>query len=139
MRQVSFELLNQTGDVISNQNPDTLQQFKKCLEVVDQYFLYPTFLTPYLATVFLFTLTHWSEEAVEALHEPDRIRSMEKEAREMMKASISEGGTDLAITFLDQLIEALSFINSVKDIARDVKPLADIAEPRNTFAEETVW
>ena len=139
MRRVSFNLLNISDDVISSQNPDTLLQFKKCLEVIDQYFLYPTFLTPYLATVFLFTLTHWSEEAVDGLHEASRIRAMEKEAREMMNASIAEGGTDLETTFLDQLIEALSFINSLKDIARDVKPFTDIAELRSTCTEETAW
>ena len=139
MRKVPFKLLNQWDDIISSQNPDTLQQFHKCLEIIDQYFMYPHFLTPCLATVFLFTLAHWNQEDTEALIEVEKVRSMESEAREMMKACIAEGGTELGITYIDQLIEALSFIKSVKDVARDVKPFSDIAESRHSFPEETVW
>ena len=65
---------------------------------------------------------------------------MEREARELIQASINDGGTgsECSITYIDQLTETLSYMRSVKDVARDVKPLADIPESRHSVIEETL-
>ena len=140
MRIVSFSLLNQKDDIIHSQNPDTSAQFNKCLEIIEQHFLYPHFLTPCIANFFLFTFSHWNEEDVERLQEVDKVRAMEREARELIQASINDGGTgsECSITYIDQLTETLSYMRSVKDVARDVKPLADIPESRHSVIEETL-
>ena len=140
MRVVSFSLLNQRDDIIHSQNPDTLAQFNKCLEIIEQHFLYPHFLTPCIANFFLFTFSHWNEEDVERLQEVDKVRAMEREARELIQASINDGGTgsEFSITYIDQLTETLNYMRSIKDVARDVKPLADIPESRHSVIEETL-
>ena len=56
MRIVSFSVLNQRDDIIHSQNPDTLAQFHKCLEIIEQYFLYPHFLTPCIANFLVYLL-----------------------------------------------------------------------------------
>ena len=140
MRIVSFSVLNQRDDIIHSQNPDTLAQFHKCLEIIEQYFLYPHFLTPCIANFLLFTFSHWNEDDVERLLEADKVRAMEREARELIQASINEGGagSEFSITYIDQLTETLNYMRSIKDVARDVKPLADIPESRHSVMEETL-
>ena len=74
------------------------------------------------------------------MQEVDKVRAMEREARELIQASINDGGTgsECSITYIDQLTETLSYMRSVKDVARDVKPLADIPESRHSVIEETL-
>ena len=115
VQAVGFDLINQHGIIASNLNVSSIANFKYCLEVIKKHFQYPHYHTALICNFILFNTQCWNAEDLKDLAEPQKIGDFEDEARKLIKYGCEEISSMIGISYLDQLIQTLSTMTSLKN------------------------
>ena len=112
---IRFEDLNQAdGMIVPKVDPRTLVNFKDCLELIRMYFPYPKYHSPLIANLLLFSTNHLKPEKLDALVDPDAIKTLENNAKDMIQYGSQEISHEIGTAFLNQLVETLQYMHSLK-------------------------
>ena len=112
---IRFEDLNQAyGMIVPKDDPRALFNFKDCLELIKMYFPYPKYHSPLIANLLLFSTSHLKPEELNALVDPDAIKALENNAKDMIQYGSQEISQEIGTAYLSQLVETLQFMHSLK-------------------------
>ena len=113
---VNFKDLNHQGHgmIIPNLNPNSLVNFTECLQMIKQYFQYPKYHSPLIANLFLFTTTQWKQKELDKLVAPEKVKSLEAKAKDMVQYGSQEIGDEIGTAYLNQLVDTLHHMHSLK-------------------------
>ena len=108
MDTVDFEFVNSSGEIIQNNDPAKVKNFKYHMKAIGTHFCYPMLYNYLILTNLIFETSHWTEDLVLSLDEPGRIKSMSNLSREMMKFGCSMIADSIGINYTDAMIQSLS-------------------------------
>ena len=112
---ITFADLNQEqGMIIPLFNPKASLDFNESLTMIKKYFQYPKYHSPLIANLFLFTTEHWKQKDQDKLLEPDVIKNLQSKATKMIQYGSQEIGDEIGIEYLNQLIDTLDYMHSLK-------------------------
>ena len=113
---IRFEDLNQAdGMIVPKVDPKAFLNFKECLELIKMYFPYPKYHSPLIANLLLFSTSHLKPEELDALVDPDAIKALENNAKDMIQYGSQEISHEIGTAYLSQLVETLQYMHSLKD------------------------
>ena len=111
---IDFDYLNKCGLIMSHMNPVAIENYKKCLEIIQAYFQYPRYHTPLISNFLLFATSHWPQSSLKRLVEHDKIQKIEMDARKLIKYGSDEIGYDIGTAYLSQLTATLQYMHELK-------------------------
>ena len=115
IKLVDFDLINgQCEALVPCNNTSVINNFKYCLEVIKKFFQYPHFHTALICNFILFNTKYWKVEDLHCLSDSGKIAAFELEARELIKFGCDEIVPDIGVAYLDQLIQTLFAMATIK-------------------------
>ena len=108
MDTVDFEFVNSSGDIIANKDPAKVKNLKEHIKAIGDHFRYPLFHNFLVLVNLIFETSHWTEDLVLSLDEPERIRNMSKLCKEMMTFGCSMIAETIGIQHNNALFQSLS-------------------------------
>ena len=115
IKLVDFDLVNgQCEALVPFNNISAINNFKYCLEVIKKFFQYPHFHTALICNFILFNTKYWKVEDLHCLSDSGKIAALELEARDLIKFGCDEIVPDIGVAYLDQLIQTLFAMTTIK-------------------------
>ena len=108
MDTIDFELVNSSGDIIKNNDPARVKNFKYHMKSLGTHFRYPLFHNYLVLINLIFETSHWTEDLVFSLDEPERIKSMSKLSKEILMFGCSEVAESIGIKHTDAMFQSLA-------------------------------
>ena len=108
IEKVDFTLANAEGQVFSKKDPMKLRDFKHLIANIGKYFNYPLFHNGLILKALIYSIDHWKTSILSNLNEVNRIKSIGKQAKEMIQFGSHLIQEDIGLTNINQLVSSLA-------------------------------
>ena len=108
MDTVDFEFVNSSGEIIKNNDPAKVKNFKYHMKAIGTHFCYPMLYNYLILINLIFETSHWTEDLILSLDEPVRIKNISNLSREMMKFGCSMIADSIGINHIGAMFQSLS-------------------------------
>ena len=136
MELISFNFLNQFRDFVCLDALDVINEYLSCTETISKNFHYPHCHNGLILNTLIFNTSNWSNEELNTLKEPLRIKSIFEWATEVFYHGCDLICDDIGVKNLGQLIvtlETMTMLNKNGSLSPE-SPLE-----LSTLIEETEW